>query len=135
MRKLLFLILGIIVLASCKSVRYVSVPEYHETVVHQRDTVCQKDSIFVHDSIAFMQKGDTIFLDRFHTVYKDRWKYQLRVDSFVQRDTVTVVKEVEKPPSTWQKWKMQIGEITLFLCLVAAAGFVISKIIYKKIHL
>ena len=134
MRKLLFLILGVIVLASCKSVRYVTVPEYHETVVHQRDTVSQKDSIFVHDSIAFMQRGDTVFLDRFHTVYKDRWKYQVRVDSFVQRDTVTVVKEVEKPPSTLQKWKMQICEITMLLCLVAAAGFVIFKILQRKIH-
>ena len=134
MRKLLFLILGVIVLASCKSVRYVTVPEYHETVVHQRDTVSQKDSFFVHDSIAFMQRGDTVFLDRFHTVYKDRWKYQVRVDSFVQRDTVTVVKEVEKPPSTLQKWKMQIGEITMLLCLVAAAGFVIFKILQRKIH-
>lgn len=91
--------------SSCSSTRIVTVPEYHEVFVHQRDTTSVRDSIFVHDSICITQRGDTILQKEYHVIYKDRWRDRLHVDSFIQRDTVTLVKEVERPPSVWKQAK------------------------------
>jgi hypothetical protein len=46
------------------------------------------------------------------------------VDSFVQRDTFTVVREVKKPPDRWQQTQQHLGT-TLLWMLVAAVAFVV----------
>lgn len=128
MKKLLFsLLLLLAVMTACTSTRYVTVPEYHEKVVHQRDSFLQHDSVFIHDSVAVRNQGDSIvFVDRYHTVYKDRWRDRVRIDSFVQRDTVTVTKEVEKPPSTWDDLRTAcLGAI--FMVLVILLIYMIMK--------
>ena len=112
--------------SSCSSTRIVTVPEYHEVVVHQRDTTSLRDSIFVHDSICIAQRGDTILQKEYHVIYKDRWRDRLRVDSFIQLDTVTVVKEVETPPNVWQQTKSSAMRWGL---IITAAFFLI--IIYR----
>lgn len=116
-----------IIFSSCASTRIVTVPEYHEVVVHQRDTTSLRDSIFVHDSICIVQRGDTVFVERHNTVYRDRWRDRLRVDSFIQRDTIAVVREVEKPPGGW-KWQ-QLGSTLLCAVLGSAVYFIIRMYI------
>lgn len=132
MKKLLFpLFLLLAVMTACTSTRYVTVPEYHEKVVHQRDSFLQHDSVFIHDSVAVRNQGDSIvFVDRYHTVYKDRWRDRVRIDSFVQRDTVTVTKEVEKPPSTWERFKDGMSG-TIFMVLVILLIYMIMKLKIK----
>ena len=49
-----------ILLTACRSTRIVTVPEYHELIVHQHDTTSLKDSTYVHDSIFVEVKGDTV---------------------------------------------------------------------------
>lgn len=120
-----------IVFSSCSSTRIVTVPEYHEVVAHQRDTTSARDSVFVHDSVFVALRGDTVVMKEYHVVYKDRWRDRLRVDSFVQRDTVTVVKEVEKPPSWWQQKKQQLGTTFLWM-LFAAAAYLLVRVIYNR---
>lgn len=129
MKKLLFpLFLLLAVMTACTSTRYVTVPEYHEKVVHQRDSFLQHDSVFIHDSVAVRNQGDSIvFVDRYHTVYKDRWRDRVRIDSFVQRDTVTVTKEVEKPPSSWERFKDGMSG-TIFMVLVILLIYMIMKL-------
>ena len=95
-------------------------PEYHEVIVHQRDTTSLKDSTYVRDSIFIEVKGDTVRVEKYNIVYRDRWHDRLRTDSFLQRDTITVVKEVALPLSRWQKAKMRLGTALLGLLLVAA---------------
>lgn len=115
---LLNVCLGII-FSSCASTRIVTVPEYHEVVVHQRDTTSVRDSIFVHDSICIEQRGDTVFVEKYNNVYRDRWRDRLCVDSFIQRDTVTVVREVEKPPNRWQRIRLGFADVAFLLFVVA----------------
>ena len=122
-------ILGL--LTSCRSVRYVSVPEYHQTVVHQRDTVTRIDSVVIHDSVAVNEsrRGDTILLTtvKWRPQYRDRWRDRLRTDTFIQRDTVTVVKLAEKPPNR-TKSKTPIYFIALFASgLLLALSILIKK--------
>jgi len=95
-------------LMGCQSTRYVTVPESHTTIVQRRDTIAMRDSIHVHDSICVTHWGDTVYMDRWHTVYRDRWRDRVRVDSFIQRDTVTVIREVEKPPNRRQRMQQRI---------------------------
>jgi hypothetical protein len=103
------------------------VPEYHEVIVHQRDTTSQKDSTYVRDSIFIEVKGDTVRVEKYNIVYRDRWHDRLRTDSFLQRDTITVVKEVALPLSRWQKAKMRLGTALLGLLLVAALILCFNK--------
>ena len=120
-----------IILSSCASTRIVTVPEYHEVVVHQRDTTSQRDSIFIQDSICITHWGDTILQKEYHVIYRDRWRDHLRIDSFIQRDTLTVVKEVEKPPNRWQQTKMRLGSTLLWLLSAAIVFFLACAIIYR----
>ena len=119
-------ILGL--LTSCRSVRYVSVPEYHQTVVHQRDTVSLRDSIFVHDSIAVTEtsRGDTVLLTtvKWHTQYRDRWHDRLRTDTFIQRDTVTVVLPAGKPP---ENSRSSAAEVIISLLIIALAAVIFAS--------
>lgn len=122
-------ILGL--LTSCRSVRYVSVPEYHQTVVHQRDTVTRIDSVVIHDSVAVNEsrRGDTILLTtvKWRTQYRDRWRDRLRTDTFIQRDTVTVVLPADKPPNR-TKSKTPI----YFIALMTSALLVCLYVLVRK---
>lgn len=107
------------ILTACTTTRYVTVPEQHTVYSHNRDTVAQRDSIFMHDSIIVTHWGDTVRIVENHTIYRDRWRDRLRVDSFIQRDTITVVKEVEKPPNRWQRFRLGFADGAFLLCVVA----------------
>ena len=114
---------------SCSSARIVT--EYHEVVAYQRDTTSQKRVHLCAQQHLQCQLGRHCHPEEYHVVYKDRWRDRLRVDSFIQRDTVTVVKEVEKPPDWWQRKKQQLGSTFLWM-LVAAVAFIIILVIYNK---
>ena len=118
----MMLVLLAFVLEGCRTERVVAVPEFHKEVVHQRDTVSSVDSIYVQDSTLVIHRHDTIFITRTRVEFRDRWRDRLRVDSFIQRDTLTVVKEVEKPPNRWQKLSMRVGNAVLLLLLLAVVG-------------
>lgn len=133
MKKLVLLLLATILIASCRTIKYVEVPTTHETIIHKKDTVSLRDSIFVHDSISVFQRGDTVYIDRTHIAYKDRWHYQLKVDTFIQRDTVSVVMQVEKPPSTWQKIKQGIGDFVIIIVIIGAI-VILTVLVLKKFH-
>ena len=118
-------------LSACTTTRYIEVPQVREVVAHQRDTLATHDSIFVRDSICVMLQGDTVVKEKYSIVFRDRWRDRVRVDSFIQRDTVTVIKEVEKPPNRWQQTKMHLGNTLLWMLLASAGYLLIRAIIYR----
>lgn len=124
-------ILAAFMMAGCRTTREVYVPMHQETVSHQRDTLVMRDSVYVHDSIMVSLRGDTVTVEKFNILYRDRWRDRVRIDSFIQHDTITMVREVEKPPSRWQQAKMQLGSIFLWMLLASAAFFVI-RFMYKR---
>ena len=121
----IFPILLLTVLPSCspKIVERV-VYQTDTTVVHHRDSICRKDSVYVKE----WTKGDTVYIDRFRDryIYKDRWRDSIRVvrDS-VAFETIKEVK-VEQPLSWWKRAK--IGAFW-WLCgaLVAALAWIFRK--------
>ena len=126
--------IAILIIASwlmgCKSVKYVTVPEYHTDTL--RETRNIRDSIYLHDSIHVKELGDTVWIERWHTSYRDRLKtdtvYHSRVDSVPF--PVEVEKEVAKPLTWWQNTKMYAGVVMLVI-LGGAAAFGIFKFLKK----
>lgn len=112
-------------LMGCRTQRIVTVPEYHEVYVHQRDTVSTVDSIYVQDSVLVMQLHDTIYITRTREKFRDRWRDRLVTDTVIERDTVTVVRAVEKPPSRWEEMSMWIGRASMLLLLLYAVAYAI----------
>ena len=98
--------------------------QHDTTVVHKRDSVIRRDSIYVKE----WMKGDTVFIEKYKDwyIYRDRWRDSIRV----VRDSVAVdrIKEVKvEQPLSWRK-RAKIGAFW-WLCgaLVAALAWIFRK--------
>lgn len=113
-------------LSSCRT-QYIPI-ETINTEVKYRDRL-QRDSVHVHDSIYIRDNGDTVFVDRWHTVYKDRF---LRDTSYVYiTDSIQVPYPVEKELNRWQSLKMELGGWA-FGIAIAFILMVVGCIIYRR---
>ena len=80
---------GVIVLfSSCRQVKVLTVTEYRDSV----RTEYRTDSVVVYarDSVYIRERGDTVLVDKYHILYRDR----------LLRDTLYIGTEVEKPVVT-----------------------------------
>ena len=115
-KKLIFAVIATMLL-SCKSIKYIPVVttkiEYRDNFV--RDSIIRYDSVFVRD------KGDTLILERYKYLYKNR----IVKDSIFINDTirdpypVEVVKQVKAPLTSWQNFQIWCGRLALFVLLLA----------------
>ena len=100
---------GIVLLAGCRSVKYVPVETVRVDTTYINKV--QKDSIYQRDSIYIMERGDTV------TVYRDRYLYRdkmVRDTVYVNRtDSVQVPYPVERPLSRWQQVKLDVGGLAI----------------------
>ena len=108
--------------AGCRSVEYVPV----ETV--SRDTVAvvqvRADTFIRTDSIHVKEKGDTMWVERYRTVWRDR---RVADTVFASRtDSVQVPVPVEKPLTRWQQFRLNVGGYAIF-ALAGAAAFLIGR--------
>lgn len=100
---ILALVVLALVLCSCKT-KYITQTEYKEVPVVMHDTVSKNiwriDSTIVKDSVYFAIKGDTVFKERYNTLWKIK----------VAHDTINNV--VEKPVEVLrQSVKTEIKEV------------------------
>ena len=118
-------------LVSCKThERIVTVYQHHtDTLIY---TKVQRDSIYSHDSIYIKEKGDTVWIEKWHTRWRDRLLtdtlYISKVDSVPK--PYAVPEYIEKPLTWWQKTRIYAGNI-LLIGLFVAAGFGIFKLLKK----
>lgn len=111
---------------SCRTTKNVPV-ETVRTEIEYRDRL-QRDSIHVHDSIHVREKGDTVFVDRWHTEYKDRL---LRDTTYIERtDSVQVPYPVERELSWWESVKLELGGIAVDV--IVALLFIIIWLIRRN---
>ena len=81
-----------------------------------------RDSVFLHDSVSVKERGDTVFVERWHTKYRER----LRTDTVYRSRTDTVPKPypveklVERQLTWWQRLRLGIGSAVL----IGLVGFV-----------
>ena len=119
------------IMTSCKSTEYIEVPVVHTDTVYQSKLV--HDSIYQHDSITIREKGDSIWIERWHTKYVLQELHDTLIQHVCDSIPYPVEKRVEVPAklSWWQQTRLYLANILLcFICLL-----VIIKIVKLKFRL
>lgn len=87
------------------------------------------DSIYLRDSVFVEKKGDTIYLNKWRTHYRERLVH----DTIIVETTDTLrikewqVKDVLKSPSFFQMWKAYIIGAVAIILIIACAFVAIKK--------
>lgn len=107
MKNLLYIILLMlaICLTSCRIIKYVPV-ETVKTEYKTRDSI-RFDSIYEHDSIFLVVKGDTVYKEKYR--YKYRYLTINKTDTVMLTDSVQIPYPVEKQLTRWQQMKIELG--------------------------
>lgn len=146
MRSKLFVLFAVMVvctmLLGCKTTKYVPVTmtEYRDRYIHQTDSFVKTDSVWVHDSVSVVVRGDTIFNDRWHYKLKDRIVYKSKTDTIRVKDSVPYKVEVpvekvvykEKKTGFFQIVSETIGNIAIGFILFFAISFVLKYVLGGK---
>lgn len=141
MRKIWLFILVIIALTSCRAVKYIdrTVVDSTEievpitnTKIKYRDRFLY-DSIYVHDSIFTLIKGDTVYVSK----NKETNRLVNKADTIIKTDTIKIPVKITKTVTKteiqvketnilywWQKSLMYLG----FIVLISGIVFLITKI-------
>lgn len=89
----------------------------------------ERDSIHVHDSIHVRERGDTVLIDRWHTQWRDRWRYDTiyisKTDSVPTPFPVEV--EVPAPLTWWQKTRLHLANIVLWALGLWLVGRILKR--------
>ena len=118
MKKLVFIMLAILMLSACKTTtKIVEVPVEVVKKEYMHDT--RIDSVYIRDSVDRWQRGDTLYITKWHT----KFKYINKVDTIVKTDSIPKIVSVEKKVEVnhiywWQKLLMWLGGITIVLLII-----------------
>lgn len=110
-------------LCGCKQIEYVTVEKVRNDTTYV--TKWQRDSVWLHDSVLVREKGDTFYVEKWHTKYTET----VRIDTsyIATHDTIPQlypVKEyVEKELNWWQRLRLWLGNLSLLAILGAAVYF------------
>ena len=118
----------------CTTTKYVPVTEYRDRVVVKTDSFLKTDSVSVHDSVSVYIRGDTVFKDKYHLQYKDRYIVRNKSDTLIVRDSIPYKVGVEKPLSKTDRAFLNIGKIAsvcLFIGILAFLGWIYWRL---KLH-
>ena len=118
----------------CTTTKYVPVTEYKDRVVVKTDSFLKNDSVYVHDSVSVYIRGDTVFNDKHHLQYKDRYIVRNKSDTLIVRDSIPYKVEVGKQLSKTDRAFLNIGKIAsvcLFIGILAFVGWVYRSV---KLH-
>lgn len=111
---------------SCTRTMYVPVTSVQHDSIYLHTH--SRDSIVVRDSVTIRENGDTVWLTRWRTEYRDR----IRTDTayIERRDSIQVLYPVERKLSRKERLYMSAGRVAVPL---AGAGIVLACIwIYRR---
>ena len=121
-------VIGVVMsLAGCSSTKYVPV-ETIKTEYKTRDSI-RFDSIYQHDSVYLMIKGDTVYKEKYKYLY--RYLTVNKTDTVIKTDSVQVPYPVEKKLTRWQSAKIELGGWA-FGIVIALALVIVGWIVYKS---
>lgn len=117
-------VLCLLVMTGCNRTVYVPT----ERVTARTDTVysarVRVDSVLLHDSVAVVQRGDTVTVTR----YRDRYRVTERTDTVYEAMVDSVKARVpcpmERELTRWEKAKMEVGGVAMGVvaAMVIAVG-------------
>ena len=119
MRNLILITLTILTLFSCKtSTKIVEVPV--EVIKKEYVYNTKIDSIYIRDSIDRWQKGDTLYITKWHT----KLQYINKVDTITKTDSIPKIITITKETKVnhlywWQKMLMCIGSASLLYIIIS----------------
>ena len=119
-------------LTSCKTTRYVSVPEYHKEYINRTDTFLRSDTLFRLDSVVIRQQGDTTVIE------KVRWQnrfvnvYKMKTDTIMKSDSIRVPYPVEKKLSKWQQLRLDFGGWAMLVLGMLVAGIGVAWAVRRR---
>jgi len=122
MSRRIFLILSCVFLVcSCATKTKV---EYIDREVVRYETKIQHDTLInnVHDSISVVQKGDTVYVDRWHTAIKER--IVSRVDTCWRDSLLTEIKEIAVERKIIPNWCYFSLVVCVIIIIFAITKFV-----------
>ena len=107
-----------------------------ENTTVRTDTVYQSqlrvDSVFCRDSVAVIQKGDTVLI----TKWRDRYRVKQRTDTVYKAVTdsvkVSVPYPVERELTKWEQTKQDVGGMAMGALGVAVLAAVIAWVVKRK---
>ena len=132
--KRLLAFICVLVMASCSLGRKaIKQEERRDSASVRTEFVSQvkkiHDSIYLRDSVFVEKKGDTIYLNKWRTQYRERLIHDTLI--VTKADTMRIKevanKEVVKSPSFFQMWKAYIIGAVVML-LIAGCAFVAHKL-------
>lgn len=123
----LLFVLAVLSLAACKQVQYVPVERVRTDSVWL--TQVRLDSVVRYDSVYVRDRGNTLYVERWKYLYRDRVRTDTMVS--VRTDTVGVPYPVERKLTRWERVKMEAGgyAIVIGFCVVlAVVGWMVYRI-------
>ena len=119
MKRLVFVILTILMLSACRTTtRIVEVPV--EVIKKEYIYDTKIDSVYIRDSVDRWQKGDTLYITKWHT----KFKYINKVDTLIKTDSIPKIITITKETKVnhlywWQKMLMCIGSASLLYIIIS----------------
>lgn len=109
---------------SCRTVKYVPV----ETVKVDTTYInkLQRDSIYILDSVYVKEKGDTVLIEKYKYLYRDKL---VRDTMFISKvDSIQVPYPVEKELTRWQQFRMDFGGLAVCIVVISILILIVYKI-------
>lgn len=114
------------VICSCRTVKYVPV----ETIKIDTTYInkLQRDSIYMLDSVYVKEKGDTVLIEKYKYLYRDKL---VRDTMYISKaDSIQVPYPVEKELTKWQHLRMDFGGWAIVFFIISIF-IVICRITFK----
>ena len=114
-------------MGSCTTTEYVTVEKVRTDTVVQ--TKVQRDSVIMKDSIHVTERGETIQIDRWHTRYlvKERFDTLYRATHDTIPQPYPVIKEVPADITWWQQTRLHLANILLWAAVIMTVLWIIRK--------
>lgn len=116
------------VIYSCRTVKYVPV----ETVKVDTTYInkLQRDSIYMLDSVYVKEKGDTVLIEKYKYLYRDKL---VRDTLYMAKtDSIQVPYPVEKELTRWQQFRINFGGWAIGIVIIAIFVMVVWMIYRLK---
>lgn len=116
----------LLLVCSCRTMKYVPV----ETIKIDTTYInkLQRDSIYMLDSVYVKEKGDTVFIEKYKYLYRDKL---VRDTLYMAKtDSIQVPYPVEKELTRWQQFRMDFGGWVIGI-LAILITIMIVRFVYK----
>lgn len=114
----------LLLVCSCRTVKYVPI----ETVKVDTTYInkLQRDSIYMLDSVYVKEKGDTVLIEKYKYLYRDKL---VRDTLYMAKtDSIQVPYPVEKELTRWQQFRMDFGGWAMCIVIISILILIIYKI-------